>query len=157
MFFTRIVSIMYYPTHSYAFQGDSGLKLFDEGSAYAYTPYCLHACYISCLSYPTTVWFQIFSNYNKTYGAVDFIIHSRNNQLSLFPTTRSFMWSVIYPSRLHTNWICTASSLFFLSFISLFYQVKLKNDRLCGLVFRAPGYRSRGPGSIPGATKFSEN
>jgi hypothetical protein len=27
-------------------------------------------------------------------------------------------------------------------------------DRLCGLVVRIPGYRSRGPGSIPGATKF---
>jgi hypothetical protein len=29
-------------------------------------------------------------------------------------------------------------------------------DRLCGLVVRVPGYRSRGPGSIPGTTKFSE-
>jgi hypothetical protein len=29
-------------------------------------------------------------------------------------------------------------------------------DRLCGLVVRVPGYRSRGPGSIPGATRFSE-
>jgi hypothetical protein len=28
-------------------------------------------------------------------------------------------------------------------------------DRLCGLVVRVPGYRSRGPGSIPGSTKFS--
>jgi hypothetical protein len=26
----------------------------------------------------------------------------------------------------------------------------------CGLVVRVPGYRSRGPGSIPGATRFSE-
>jgi hypothetical protein len=26
--------------------------------------------------------------------------------------------------------------------------------RLCGLVVRVPGYRSRGPGSIPGATRF---
>jgi hypothetical protein len=25
-------------------------------------------------------------------------------------------------------------------------------DRLCGLVVRVPGYRSRGPGSIPDAT-----
>jgi hypothetical protein len=30
-------------------------------------------------------------------------------------------------------------------------------DRLCGLVVRVPGYRSRGPVSIPGATRFSEN
>jgi hypothetical protein len=29
-------------------------------------------------------------------------------------------------------------------------------DRLCGLVNSVPGYRSRGPGSIPGATRFSE-
>jgi hypothetical protein len=29
-------------------------------------------------------------------------------------------------------------------------------DRLCGLVVRVPGYRSRGPGSIPCATRFSE-
>jgi hypothetical protein len=29
-------------------------------------------------------------------------------------------------------------------------------DRLCGLVVRVPGYRSRGSGSVPGATKFSE-
>jgi hypothetical protein len=29
-------------------------------------------------------------------------------------------------------------------------------DRLCRLVIRVPGYRSRGPGSIPSPTKFSE-
>jgi hypothetical protein len=29
-------------------------------------------------------------------------------------------------------------------------------DRLCGLVVRVPGYRSRGPGSISGTTKFYE-
>jgi hypothetical protein len=28
--------------------------------------------------------------------------------------------------------------------------------RLCGLVARVPGYRSKGPVSIPGATRFSE-
>jgi hypothetical protein len=32
----------------------------------------------------------------------------------------------------------------------------LSSDRLCGLVVRVPGYRSRGPGSIPVATRFSE-
>jgi hypothetical protein len=30
------------------------------------------------------------------------------------------------------------------------------DDRLCGLVVRVFGYRSTGPGSIPGATRFSE-
>jgi hypothetical protein len=29
-----------------------------------------------------------------------------------------------------------------------------KVDRLCGLVVRVRGYRSKGPGSIPGATRF---
>jgi hypothetical protein len=29
-------------------------------------------------------------------------------------------------------------------------------DRLCGLVAIVHAYRSRGPGSIPGATRFSE-
>jgi hypothetical protein len=29
-------------------------------------------------------------------------------------------------------------------------------DRLCDPEVRVPGYRSRGPGSIPGATTFSE-
>jgi hypothetical protein len=30
------------------------------------------------------------------------------------------------------------------------------HGRLCGLVVRVPGYRSRGPGSILGASRFSE-
>jgi hypothetical protein len=29
-------------------------------------------------------------------------------------------------------------------------------DRLCSLVVRVPAYKSRGPGSIPGNTRFSE-
>jgi hypothetical protein len=33
---------------------------------------------------------------------------------------------------------------------------KLSCDRLCDIAVRVPGYRSRGPGSIPGATRFSE-
>jgi hypothetical protein len=31
------------------------------------------------------------------------------------------------------------------------------SDLLCGLVVRVPGYRSRGPGSISGGTRFCEN
>jgi hypothetical protein len=39
-------------------------------------------------------------------------------------------------------------------FICLFaYTV---SDRLCGLVFRVPGYRTRGPDPIPGATRISD-
>jgi hypothetical protein len=32
----------------------------------------------------------------------------------------------------------------------------MSRDRLCGLVVRVLGYRSRGPGFIPDATRFSE-
>jgi hypothetical protein len=31
-----------------------------------------------------------------------------------------------------------------------------RNDRLCGLEVKVPGFKSRGPGSIPDATRFSE-
>jgi hypothetical protein len=31
----------------------------------------------------------------------------------------------------------------------------MSEDRLCGLVVRVLGYSSRGPGSIPGTTRFS--
>jgi hypothetical protein len=44
-----------------------------------------------------------------------------------------FLWS--------TNWI---------------YMCYVEEDRLCGLVVRVLNYRSRGPGSIPGTTRFSE-
>jgi hypothetical protein len=37
------------------------------------------------------------------------------------------------------------------------YSSRMIMDRLCGLVVRIPGYISRGPGSILGATRFSEN
>jgi hypothetical protein len=37
-----------------------------------------------------------------------------------------------------------------------YLTLTVKKDRLCGLVVRVPGYRSRGQGSIPGATRFSE-
>jgi hypothetical protein len=39
---------------------------------------------------------------------------------------------------------------------SISVKCDLVTDRLCFLVVRVPGYRSRGPGSIPGATRFSE-
>jgi hypothetical protein len=33
------------------------------------------------------------------------------------------------------------------------YYIYNKDDRLCGLVVRVLGYRSGGPGSIPGTTR----
>jgi hypothetical protein len=39
--------------------------------------------------------------------------------------------------------------------VLLYYiLVSFYADRLCGLVVRVPGYSSRGPGSIPGTTRF---
>jgi hypothetical protein len=40
--------------------------------------------------------------------------------------------------------------------VFIFIQWSAVFDRLCGLVIRVPGCRSRGPGSIPGATRISE-
>jgi hypothetical protein len=34
--------------------------------------------------------------------------------------------------------------------------ISVRWDCLCGLVVRVPGYTSRGPSSISGATRFSE-
>jgi hypothetical protein len=36
------------------------------------------------------------------------------------------------------------------------FTVKYAVDRLCGLVARVPGYRSKDPDSIPAATRLSE-
>jgi hypothetical protein len=36
-----------------------------------------------------------------------------------------------------------------------FFRSSGSDDRLCGLVVTVPGYRSRGLGSIPVATRFS--
>jgi hypothetical protein len=40
--------------------------------------------------------------------------------------------------------------------LNLFCSPTPRCDRLCGLVVKVPSYRSTGPGSIPGATRFSE-
>jgi hypothetical protein len=36
----------------------------------------------------------------------------------------------------------------------LHFPIRLNGKDLCGLVVSVPGYRSRGPGSISGATRF---
>jgi hypothetical protein len=42
-------------------------------------------------------------------------------------------------------------------FLNSGIQQFLFAHRLCGLVVRVPGYRCRGPGSIPGATDFQRS
>jgi hypothetical protein len=39
---------------------------------------------------------------------------------------------------------------------SFTFTLSICKDRLCGLMVRVLGYRSGGPGSIPGTTRFSE-
>jgi hypothetical protein len=56
---------------------------------------------------------------------------------------------------------CTGRCLAGRVFITETHNIQLiwvpnSTDCLCGLVVRVPGYRCRGPGSIPGATRFSE-
>jgi hypothetical protein len=40
--------------------------------------------------------------------------------------------------------------------VSFRKKCSFNKDRPCGLVVRVPDYRSRGPGSIPGTTRFSK-
>jgi hypothetical protein len=37
-----------------------------------------------------------------------------------------------------------------------FFNIDVQLDHLCGPVVRVPGYRSKGPDLIPGATRFVE-
>jgi hypothetical protein len=58
----------------------------------------------------------------------------------------------IYPSEISVEFYRTTSS-------NLYIYITVLNvtfDLLCGLVVRAPCYRSRVSGSIPGATRISE-
>jgi hypothetical protein len=50
------------------------------------------------------------------------------------------------------EFLCRSSATSFIIFFSVFLYWNCR----CGLVDRVPGYRSRGLGSIPGATKISE-
>jgi hypothetical protein len=76
------------------------------------------------------------------------------------------LW-VMTPCSLVTNVsqeinVCSFPLSFFLSFFLFpllyfyFSNFVCILDRLCDLVVRVPGYRSRGPGSIPDTTRFSE-
>jgi hypothetical protein len=55
--------------------------------------------------------------------------------------------SVVQPVASHCTNCCS---------LALFEVLRGGCDRLCGLVVRDHGYRSKGLGSIPGSTRFSE-
>jgi hypothetical protein len=65
-----------------------------------------------------------------------------------------WLWPILNHCPQSTYWNVTASN----SVDRYGHLLPLSNtlDRLCGLVVRVLGYRYRGPGSIPGATRFSE-
>jgi hypothetical protein len=56
----------------------------------------------------------------------------------------------------HSNQILYLHALKSISNYYYYYYYYYYEDRFCDLEVRVPGNRSRGPGSIPGATTFSE-
>jgi hypothetical protein len=56
---------------------------------------------------------------------------------------------------MNTSALQTYENVNAVKFINL-ATLKLGYDHLCGLVVRVSGYKSRGTGSIPGATRFPE-
>jgi hypothetical protein len=51
---------------------------------------------------------------------------------------------------------CEKEGIIYSLIAEFIYVTQKKVNRLCGLVVRVPGYRSRGPGLIPSAIRFSE-
>jgi hypothetical protein len=77
-----------------------------------------------------------------------------NGVMSPFP--RKFAWCGDYFIPRTTLLSLIKPYYVFDSIFVKFVGYNLKVDHLCGLVVRVPGYRSRRPGSIPGATRISE-
>jgi hypothetical protein len=62
-------------------------------------------------------------------------------------------------NRIGVDGLVQGELYFFFSFLLCIVSVgfnEIDRDRFCGLVVRVFGYRSGGPGSIPGTTRFSE-
>jgi hypothetical protein len=89
---------------------------------------------------------------------------ARSQSLYRLPTEHSLLhfreFCVLCSSRCVKTWECSRITSLCSPFpfpswsiSALFYWLK---DRLCGVVVRVPGYRSREPSSIPDATRFSQ-
>jgi hypothetical protein len=69
------------------------------------------------------------------------------------------IWSVVDLLRRNPHWWSPIISSMYGTnlgrriFDKILYEVDSSDDRLCGLVVKVLGYRSRGPGSIPGTTR----
>jgi hypothetical protein len=81
--------------------------------------------------------------------------------IKLWWTRTRCLWngSVRYCARASQNWMCTTSIRRYVSLLCSFVKycifklIVSECDRLCSLVVRVLGYRSGGPGSIPGTTR----
>jgi hypothetical protein len=77
----------------------------------------------------------------------------KTNLLRVLPDTLKSLKPV---KVVHATSVTLSLLLLYLSFMDFhgfFSNVGIHSDRLCGLVVRVLGYRSGGPGSIPGTTK----
>jgi hypothetical protein len=98
-------------------------------------------------NFPTTVLYAFIISMRATYSTH---LHLRHQSVSKSsPSPRHFGASS------HSSLKMTALVLHPYKTIKTVI-ICVDEDCLCGLVVRIPGYRSRGLGSIPGATTFSE-
>jgi hypothetical protein len=85
-----------------------------------------------------------------------------NSDSSLYSAVTESLQDVAGPGHIYSHTIpgasfyCTFKKLLEVCSLCTYYSSCSNCDRLCGLAVRVPGYRSRDPGSIPDATRFSE-
>jgi hypothetical protein len=102
---------------------------------------------------------------NKSNWTLNFFLYFTAWQV---PNASSFCFDFFYPCastvllRLHLKFtfLFTPQILFSVNMLLVkyiyFWLIFQMLDNLCGLVAWVPGYRSRGLGSFPGTTRFSE-
>jgi hypothetical protein len=116
------------------------------------------------LSYQTYILFALCSNTGnacpplRTMSRLPYVIRRTSKEaalcsLSLFPFEYCDRPNLIASSRdqfqFSRRYKLTEAQTFLICLQEM-------SGRLCGVVVRVPGHRFRGPGSIPGATRFSE-
>jgi hypothetical protein len=108
--------------------------------------------------YSSSVSIRFLQIFSKCYytNSVEFTNSSRFTVLEY--DSNVFVWFVIEMrpplwSSGQGSWLQIQRSGFDSRHYQIFWEV-VRLDRLCGIVLTVPGYRSRGPVSIPGATRF---
>jgi hypothetical protein len=102
----------------------------------------------TCIPYDVSVihW-RIGNSLNKRY-VIEHVYHMTYCLFNELPIRH---WTCIPYDVSVIHWINECDK----DYLTLIFLISYCNS-LCGVVVRVPGYRSRGPGSIPGATRFSE-